>query len=69
MLDKAQGVNASSGATLLEYTDPCRSLTAMMATIMARNLFENTQNAADGNVPSLECLVGVNLVVMMSSCM
>lgn len=69
VLDSAQGVNAVSGATLFWKTVPCLSLTAITATMMARNRLENTQNAADGNVPSGECLVGVNSVVMMSSCM
>lgn len=43
-------------------------MTLMMATMMARNRLENTQNAADGNLPSGDEGVGVNSVVMMSSC-
>lgn len=69
MLESAHGVNAVSGAVLLLNTDPCLSFTEIMATIIARKRFEKTQNAAEGKVPSGECLVGINLVVMMSSCM
>jgi len=69
VLDKAHGVKAFNGATLFWNTEPCLNLTAMMATMIARNRFEKTQNAAEGNVPSGECLVGSNLVVMISSCM
>jgi len=69
VLERAHGVNACRGAILLLNMDPCLSLTDIMATIMARNLFEKTQNAAEGNLPSGEEAVGSNLVVMMSSCM
>ena len=68
VLDRAQGVKAFRGATLLSNTLPCLSLTHIMATMMARKRFENTQNAADGNFPSGEDFVGLNSEVIMSSC-
>lgn len=68
VFDRAQGVNARRGATLLSSTDPCRSFTDIMATMIARKRFEKTQKAADGNFPSGAFAVGVNLVDMMSSC-
>mmetsp|Transcript_9888 Transcript_9888/g.23428 ORF Transcript_9888/g.23428 Transcript_9888/m.23428 type:complete len:208 (-) Transcript_9888:380-1003(-) len=69
VLLNAQGVKAMRGAVLLARTAPCLSLTAMMATMMARKRLEKTQKAAEGNRPSGAESVGLNTVVMMSSCM
>ena len=69
VLERAQGVKATRGATLLPRTDPCLIRTATTATMMARKRFEKTQKAAEGNFPSGADGVGRNCVVMMSSCM
>ena len=69
VLLSAQGVKAHKGAALLEKTDPCLSLTAIMATMTAKKRLLKTQKAADGNFPLGTRSVGLNLVVMMSSCM
>mmetsp|Transcript_42234 Transcript_42234/g.128119 ORF Transcript_42234/g.128119 Transcript_42234/m.128119 type:complete len:102 (-) Transcript_42234:421-726(-) len=69
VLLRAQGVNAISGATLFAQMAPCFNLTAIIATIIARKRFENTQKAALGNLPSGACVVAVKVEVMINSCM
>ena len=69
MLLNAHGVNRYKGATLFDKTEPCFTLTEMIATIIAKNRLENTQNAADGNNPSGAEGVGLNVVVIISSYM
>ena len=53
---------------LFEKTAPCLSFTEIIATMIAKNLLEKTQNAAEGNLPSGDDSVGLNSVVMISSC-
>ena len=69
VLERAHGVNDQSGALLLAKTAPCLSLTAIMATKTAKKRLEKTQKAALGNIPLGTRGVGLNFVVMMSSCM
>lgn len=68
VLLSAQGVKAHSGAALLEKTDPCLSLTAIIATMTAKKRLLKTQKAAEGNFPLGTRSVGVNSVVMIFSC-
>ena len=68
MLENAHGPNAMRGGALAGKSSPCLYLTVKVATMTARNLFEKTQNAAEGKRPSGEEGVGLNFVVMMVSC-
>mmetsp|Transcript_7481 Transcript_7481/g.10962 ORF Transcript_7481/g.10962 Transcript_7481/m.10962 type:complete len:222 (+) Transcript_7481:801-1466(+) len=69
VLLKAQGVKAISGALLLLKTAPCLILTAIIATKTARKRLLKTTNAAEGKRPSGAVSVGLNSLVMISSCM
>lgn len=65
----AQGAKLIIGALLLAKKAPCLILHAIAPTITAKNRLEKTQNAAEGNFPSGTFSVGLNFVVMISSCM
>ena len=63
------GAKLHKGATLFAYTAPCLILQAIAPIMTARNRFEKTQNAADGNFPDGTLSVGSKTVVIISSCM
>ena len=69
VLLKAQGVNAHKGAALFAKTAPCLIRTAIVATITAMTRLLKTQNAAEGKWPLGTFSVGLNVVVMINSCM
>lgn len=66
VLLREHGVNANKGAA--DHTVPCFQRQTKAATKIARKRLEKTQKAAEGKRPEGVSGVGVNFVLMMSSC-
>ena len=67
MLLSAQGAKYHNGA--FDWTVPCLKRHIMAATMIAKNLFENTQNVALGNFPEGFLGVGWRVEFIINSCM